>query len=92
VGRLTDVTDRGVTLDGEREIEWSAIATGRIEVEFGRPAGSDDELADLAAGDLADGELMEGDLVDGDLVDEDDDPLDEADDDDDEHDEPEGEG
>ena len=96
VGRLTDVTDRGVTLDGEREIEWSAIATGRIEVEFGRPAGSDDDLAagDLAGGDLTDGDLVDGDLVDedDDLVDEDDDLLDEADDDDDERDEPEGEG
>lgn len=45
-GRLTDVTERGVILDGEREVEWSAIAAGRVEVEFGRPAGSDEDLAE----------------------------------------------
>jgi ribosome maturation factor RimP len=45
-GRLTDVTESGLTLDGDREIPWTAIASGRVEVEFGRLAEAlpDDEL------------------------------------------------
>ncbi|HST85384.1 MAG TPA: ribosome maturation factor RimP [Kineosporiaceae bacterium] len=48
-GRLTEVTESGVILDGDREVSWAAIASGRVEVEFGRPA--DEELTedDLAA-------------------------------------------
>jgi ribosome maturation factor RimP len=60
-GRLTEVTDNGVTLDGDRTIGWAAIASGRVEVEFGRPAGSDEELNE---------ELNEEDLDDDDLDDE----------------------
>jgi ribosome maturation factor RimP len=73
-GRLTDVTERGVILDGEREIEWAAIASGRVEVEFGRPSGSDDDLAD---DDEVDDDLAEDEADDEAYVDETDD--DEAD-------------
>lgn len=80
-GRLTDVTDRGVILDGAREVEWSAIASGRVEVEFGRPAGSDEDLIDDE--DRRDEDPRDDGADDGDSVDEDDD---------DETDDPEGEG
>jgi len=46
-GRLTDVTDAGLLLDGDREIAWAVIASGRVEVEFGRPAGSDEDLDEI---------------------------------------------
>jgi ribosome maturation factor RimP len=72
-GRLTDVTESGVILDGDREIGWAAIASGRVEVEFGRPAGSDEDLTD----DLAD-----DDLADDLAADQDDDSEDDDDDDD----------
>jgi len=52
LGRLTEVTDDGVTLDGDRTIAWTAIASGKVEVEFGRPA------------DAADDDLTEEDLID----------------------------
>lgn len=46
-GRLSAVDDAGVTLDGERLVAWAAIASGRVEVEFGRPDEEwDDETAD----------------------------------------------
>lgn len=45
-GRLSEVTDAGVILDGDREIAWPVIASGRVEVEFGRPSGSDEDLTD----------------------------------------------
>src|SRR4051794_33350137 len=48
-GRLTDVTDAGLVLDGDREIAWAVIASGRVEVEFGRPAGSDEDLDEIDA-------------------------------------------
>lgn len=66
-GRLTDVTESGLILDGDREVGWAAIASGRVEVEFGRPAGSDSE-------DLEDLE----DLTDDDNDDDDDDDDDET--------------
>jgi ribosome maturation factor RimP len=46
-GRLTDVTEAGLVLDGDREIAWAVIASGRVEVEFGRPAGSDEDLDEI---------------------------------------------
>jgi ribosome maturation factor RimP len=79
-GRLTDVTDSGVILDDGREIGWAAIASGRVEVEFGRPAGSDSE-------DLADDDADDADDADDDDADDDDDSEDDDDDD-----ETEGEG
>lgn len=36
LGRLTGVDEGGVVLDGDREIPWAQIASGRVEVEFGR--------------------------------------------------------
>lgn len=74
-GRLTDVTDRGVILDGEREVEWPVIASGRVEVEFGRPAGSDEDLLDedLLAEDQSDDDADDGDSDDADDDDENDD-------------------
>ena len=51
-GRLTDVTESGVVLDGDREIGWALIASGRVEVEFGRPAGSDEDLTGDDDGDI----------------------------------------
>ncbi|MBT0773916.1 hypothetical protein KIH74_33540 [Kineosporia sp. J2-2] len=42
-GRLTDVTDAGIELDGERTVPWEQITGGRIELEFGHP----DDFADL---------------------------------------------
>ena len=66
-GRLTEVTESGVILDGDRTVDWTVIASGRVEVEFGRPAGSDEDLVD--------------DEIDA--VDDDDDSENEDDDDDD---------
>jgi ribosome maturation factor RimP len=37
-GRLTDVDDDGVVVDGAR-LPWSTVARGRVEVEFSRPGG-----------------------------------------------------
>jgi ribosome maturation factor RimP len=78
-GRLTDVTPSGVVLDGDREIPWTTIASGRVELEFGRSTGPDE--------DEIDDETDEFDESD-------DDEVDEADDDEDdvEHDDTEGEG
>jgi ribosome maturation factor RimP len=39
VGRLTAVTDAGLILDGDREVSWPDVGSGRVELEFGRPAG-----------------------------------------------------
>lgn len=78
-GRLTDVTESGVVLDGDREIGWALIASGRVEVEFGRPAGSDEDLTGDDPGDI-------------DEDDEDDDDDDETDTDDTDTDDTEGEG
>jgi ribosome maturation factor RimP len=41
-GRLTVVDDDGLLLDGERRVAWSDIASGRVEVEFGHPDGTDE--------------------------------------------------
>src|SRR6059058_2159493 len=44
-GRLEQVDDDGVVLDGTR-LAWSNLSRGKVEVEFSRPPGSaeDDEL------------------------------------------------
>ena len=62
-GRLTGVTENGLILDGDREIGWAAIASGRVEVEFGRPAGSDEDLTDddFGADQDDDGEIEDDD-------------------------------
>jgi ribosome maturation factor RimP len=50
-GRLTEVTDDGVVVDG-RTVVWEDVARGRVEVEFNRPdagepaGGADDEIDD----------------------------------------------
>ena len=49
-GRLTEVTEAGIELDGERAVPWEQIAGGRIELEFGHP----DDFADLEDDDLDD--------------------------------------
>jgi ribosome maturation factor RimP len=67
VGRLTAVTDAGLVLDGGREIGWADVASGRVELEFGKPGDLDDDLQDDAE-DL-DGDLDVEDLDDDDLVD-----------------------
>ena len=79
-GRLTDVTPAGVVLDGDREIPWATVASGRVELEFGRSTGPDEDEIDDETDEFDD--------------DEDDDEVDEADDDEDdvEHDDTEGEG
>ncbi len=47
IGRLTAVTDTGLVLDGEREVGWADVGSGRVELEFGHPsAADDDELED----------------------------------------------
>ena len=62
-GRLTAVGDAGVVLDGDREIGWSEITAGRVEVEFGRiDEAADDELDDIADG--VDEDLDAGDTDD----------------------------
>ena len=63
LGRLTDVTETGVRLDGDREVGWAAIASGRVEVEFGHPAGFDD----------ADDEALDDEAADDDEAGDDDD-------------------
>jgi ribosome maturation factor RimP len=68
-GRLTEVTDSGLVLDGDREVEWASIASGRVEVEFGHPAGADDDQ-ELDDDELTDDEDDENDEND----DENDDP------------------
>ena len=84
-GRLTDVTENGLILDDDREIGWAVVASGRVEVEFGRPAGSDDgDDTDFDAIDNDD-DVAEDDPNDDDTDD------DEAEEDDDE-DDTEGEG
>jgi len=42
IGRLTAVTETGLVLDGEREVNWPDIAGGRIEIEFGHSGDPDD--------------------------------------------------
>ncbi len=43
IGRLTAVTDTGLVLDGEREVGWADVGSGRVELEFGHPSAADDE-------------------------------------------------
>lgn len=57
-GRLTAVTDEGLLLDDERRLAWGDVATGRVELEFGRPDDPVDEIdeADDESDDEADDE------------------------------------
>jgi ribosome maturation factor RimP len=48
-GRLTEVTDDGVVVDG-RTVVWDDVARGRVEVEFNRP-DADQPGADVDAAD-----------------------------------------
>jgi len=73
-GRVTAVDQAGVTLAVEaqgkpgakkrpptpRQVPWSELGKGRVQVEFGRPGPGDDELA----GDLTDDELTDDELTD----------------------------
>lgn len=73
-GRLTAVGDTGIVLDGDREIGWSEIASGRIEVEFGRPdeatGEAPEEALDEDFGDVDDTvDGLDDDLDDGDTDD-----------------------
>jgi ribosome maturation factor RimP len=68
-GRLTAVTDAGLILDGEREVGWADVASGRVELEFGRPGDVDDDFEDLNGDEDLDDDLDVDDLVDDDLVD-----------------------
>lgn len=45
-GRLTAVTDDGPVLDDDRPLTWAEVATGRVELEFGRPDDPVDEIDD----------------------------------------------
>jgi ribosome maturation factor RimP len=49
-GRLTEVTDDGIVVDGRRVV-WDDVARGRVEVEFNRPdadqPGADGVVQDL---------------------------------------------
>ena len=73
VGRLTAVTDAGLVLDGEREVGWADVASGRVELEFGRPGDDlddvedleDDEAADLDVDDIDQNDLDDEDQDDG---------------------------
>jgi ribosome maturation factor RimP len=62
-GRLTEVTDEGVVVDG-RTVVWDDAARGRVEVEFNRPDAEQpgaDGMADAAdAADAADEDDEEG--------------------------------
>jgi ribosome maturation factor RimP len=46
-GRLTEVTDEGVVVDG-RTVVWDDAARGRVEVEFNRPDAEQPGAEDLA--------------------------------------------
>ena len=48
-GRLTEVTDDGVVVDG-RTVVWDDVARGRVEVEFNRPDADqpgEDDIDDI---------------------------------------------
>ncbi len=48
-GRITSVTERGVTLDCDgdlREYQYAELGPGRVQVEFGHLAPGDDEVTD----------------------------------------------
>lgn len=42
-GRLTEVDDDGVRLDGERRFGWEQIRLGRVELDFSRPVEEPDD-------------------------------------------------
>jgi ribosome maturation factor RimP len=42
-GRLSEVDDDGVVLDDGRRVGWAGIASGRVQVEFGRPEDLPDD-------------------------------------------------
>jgi ribosome maturation factor RimP len=47
IGRLTAVTETGLVLDGDREVSWQNVASGRIELEFGHvDDGLEDDVED----------------------------------------------
>ncbi len=99
-GRITAVDDAGVTLAVEkpgkpgarrkpptpRQVSWTQLGAGRVQVEFGRPAPEgapdgtdpDDDLVDDLDDDLDD------DLVDDEVEDDEDDHEDDHEDDEDE--------
>ena len=80
-GRVTAVEDAGVTLAVEaqgkpgakkrpptpRTVPWSELAAGRVQVEFGRPGRSEDDL--LGGDDDLDDDLMDDELIDDELID-----------------------
>jgi ribosome maturation factor RimP len=48
IGRLTAVTETGLILDGDRQVAWPDVASGRVELEFGRPSEPDEGAVDEA--------------------------------------------
>jgi ribosome maturation factor RimP len=69
IGRLTAVTDDGLILDGDREVSWQDIGSGRVELEFGRPGDvedfDDDDEADEEEDDAAHDDDTEDDDTEG---------------------------
>ena len=59
-GRLTAVTETGLVLDGEREVDWADVGSGRVELEFGHPSAADDEEFDEDDDDTDDDTEGEG--------------------------------
>ncbi len=103
-GRITAVDDAGVTLAVEkpgkpgarrkpptpRQVSWTQLGAGRVQVEFGRPAPEgapdgtdpDDDLVDDPDDDLHDD--LDDDLVDDEVEDDEDDHEDDHEDHEDE--------
>jgi ribosome maturation factor RimP len=73
-GRLTEVDDGGVLVDGAR-LAWADLARGRVEVEFARVDDADLDDVDLDDVDLDDVDLDDADLDDADLEPDSDEPA-----------------
>ncbi len=84
-GRITAVEDGGVTIAVEaqgkpgakkrpptpRQVPWTELGNGRVQVEFGRPTPEDDVVpgTDADEDDLLDDELIDDDMDDPELDD-----------------------
>jgi ribosome maturation factor RimP len=60
-GRLRQVDDGGITVEGVEPLPWSMVRRGRVEVEFGRP----DEPEDPDGAEDLDAEDLDGPEGDG---------------------------
>jgi ribosome maturation factor RimP len=77
-GRITVVDDAGVTLAVEtqgkpgakkrpptpRQVPWSELGSGRVQVEFGRPGSGDADPGEALDDDVADDHLDDDDMTD----------------------------